>query len=347
MSTTPVQFYGNNGVQPCMYPEKARSASVQLKASTTYPKGTVLGELVGNNEVQTVTVDATSGTYTLTFNGSTTSAIAFDATAATVQAALLALASISAAGKQTVTISGSPTGGTFKLSYDGQTTSALAYNATATVVQTALRALGTIGGSNVTVSGSAGGPYTVLFAGDLATIRPATLAADSTGLTGGTPSIAVAVVNAGGDPAGVSVTGSAGGPYTVTFQNHLGNTDVGAMTANSGSLSGNTHTASIVTTTAGSAGTPGQFAPYADSASDGSQVAKAVVKYDCKTDASNNVTFGLGGTSPWGETYPTAPVWIEGYFSTLDLVGLDAAAVTDLGKLVQGTLAGGGVLKIE
>ncbi|MGW4119889.1 hypothetical protein [Nocardia sp. NPDC004711] len=63
--------------------------------------------------------------------------------------------------KFTVTIGGSPTGGTFPLTFNGQTASGIAYNATAAAVQTALEALSSIGAGNVTVTGSAGGPYTV------------------------------------------------------------------------------------------------------------------------------------------------------------------------------------------
>ncbi|MCU1640914.1 MAG: hypothetical protein JWN03_1189 [Nocardia sp.] len=61
----------------------------------------------------------------------------------------------------TVTIGGTPTGGTFPLTFNGQTATGIAYNAAASAVQTALEALSTIGTGNVTVTGSAGGPYTV------------------------------------------------------------------------------------------------------------------------------------------------------------------------------------------
>lgn len=92
---------------------------------------------------------------------------------------------------QTVTITGGPTGGTFTLTYKGQTTAGIAYNAASSAVQTALQALSTIGAGNATVSGSAGGPYTVTFAGTLATDTTA-LTASGAGLTGGTsPSITV------------------------------------------------------------------------------------------------------------------------------------------------------------
>ncbi len=76
---------------------------------------------------------------------------------------------------QTVTL-GTQSSGTFTLTYKGQTTATIAYNAASAAVQTALQALSTIGAGNATVSGSAGGPYTVTFA--------AALASDTTALTG-------------------------------------------------------------------------------------------------------------------------------------------------------------------
>lgn len=91
---------------------------------------------------------------------------------------------------QLVTILGTPTGGTFKLAYLGEETGTIAYNAASTAVQSALVAV--LGTGNVTVSGSAGGPYTVTLTGDFAGQNNVLLTADSTGLTGGTPSITVA-----------------------------------------------------------------------------------------------------------------------------------------------------------
>lgn len=65
---------------------------------------------------------------------------------------------------QTLTITGTPTGGTIKLAFKGQTTGTIAFNATAATVQAALRALSRVG-PGLTVSGSAGGPYTITFTG--------------------------------------------------------------------------------------------------------------------------------------------------------------------------------------
>ena len=85
---------------------------------------------------------------------------------------------------QTVTISGSPSGN-FTLTYLGQTTGSIAYNATAATVQTALAALSTVGSGNVSVTGSAGGPWTVVFGSLLAPAQPLTAST----ITGGTIAI--------------------------------------------------------------------------------------------------------------------------------------------------------------
>jgi len=103
---------------------------------------------------------------------------------------------------QTITVTGAPTGGTFTLTWNGQTTAAIAYNATAAVVQTALAALSNIGAGNVTVTGNAGGPYTVDFVGTLANTDVAQMTATAS-LTGGTtPGVTIATTTAGGADAG-------------------------------------------------------------------------------------------------------------------------------------------------
>lgn len=84
---------------------------------------------------------------------------------------------------QTVAL-GSPSAGSFSLTYKGQTASGLAFNAAAATVQTALQGLSTIGVGNALVTGSAGGPYTVTFAGTLATDTTA-LTGSGASLTGG------------------------------------------------------------------------------------------------------------------------------------------------------------------
>lgn len=101
---------------------------------------------------------------------------------------------------QAVTISGAPTGGTFTLTFRGQTTAGIAYNAAVATVQSALEALSTIDDGDVHVTGSAGGPYSVHFINDLGHQDVDLMAADGSGLTGGTtPSVAVTETTKGSD----------------------------------------------------------------------------------------------------------------------------------------------------
>jgi hypothetical protein len=106
------------------------------------------------NEIQTITVNATDGTYTLTFDGQTTAAIDYDATAATVQAALQALSNVAPGD---VIVTGGP-GGTAAL---------------------AVEFSGTYDGTDV-----------------------AAMTADSGSLTGGTSTAAIATTRAGSDRTG-------------------------------------------------------------------------------------------------------------------------------------------------
>lgn len=224
----------------------AKRISVKLPASVTYAKGTVLGEVAGANEVQTVTLASTtaSGTFTLTYAGQTTAAIAYDATAATVQSALEALSNVgannvsvsgSAGGPWTITFQNTlgkqnvaemtadstslggtnevqtvtltnAAGGTFTLTYAGQTTGAIAYDATAGTVDTALEALSNIGAGDVAVTGSAGGPYTVTFTSALAATNVAEMTASGASLTGTN------------EVQRITITGTpTGGDFTLTY----------------------------------------------------------------------------------------------------------------------------------
>ncbi|HEY5312857.1 MAG TPA: autotransporter-associated beta strand repeat-containing protein, partial [Pirellulales bacterium] len=149
------------------------------------------------NNGQIVNVSGSAGTFTLTINGQTTTAIAYNATTATVQTALQTLTSIGtgnvvvtgSAGAYLVTFQGalalatqplmvaagsagasaavSETIGTFTLSFNGQTTGSLPYFATTAQVLAALEQLSSIPAGSVSVSGEAG-EYAVSFVGSLA-----------------------------------------------------------------------------------------------------------------------------------------------------------------------------------
>jgi hypothetical protein len=98
------------------------------------------------------------------------------------------------------TAGGAATGGTFTLTFDGATTAPVAYNVSAADLQTALRAIPTINGANVGVTGSAGGPYTITFAGTLANKSVTLIQATTALVTGpGSPyTMTVAQTVAGG-----------------------------------------------------------------------------------------------------------------------------------------------------
>jgi len=103
-----------------------------------------------------------------------------------------------AAEVQTVTITGTPTGGDFTLTNDGQTTADIAFDAAASAVQSALEALSNLAPGDVTVSGAAGGPYTVTFTVTQGNVPQ--LTADGSGLTGGVdPDVTVATTTSGND----------------------------------------------------------------------------------------------------------------------------------------------------
>lgn len=135
---------------------------------------------------------ANGGPYTITFNGSLASAPQTLITASgsgltggtspTVTVSHSTTGATAVNEQQTVTITGTlPDTGGYTLTYSGQTTTQLSYTGSAATVQAALQALSNIGNGNATVSGSAGGPYTVTFTGSLAATNVAALTAtDST-----------------------------------------------------------------------------------------------------------------------------------------------------------------------
>lgn len=105
------------------------------------------------NEVQTITVDATGGTFTITYSGQTTSATAYNASASTVQTNLVALSNIDSGD---VTVTGGPgdAGGTtpYVLTFGG----ALAQKDVAAVTTNAGSLTG--GAGTATVATSTAGP---------------------------------------------------------------------------------------------------------------------------------------------------------------------------------------------
>ncbi|HMG44987.1 MAG TPA: hypothetical protein VK611_26880 [Acidimicrobiales bacterium] len=99
---------------------------------------------------------------------------------------------------QTITEGGSGLT-SFTLTYAGQTTTSLLAAATSAQVQAALEALSNIAVGDVTVTGDAGGVYTVTFGGNLANTNVAQMTSTP---TGGTGTVTVATSTAGGADVG-------------------------------------------------------------------------------------------------------------------------------------------------
>lgn len=141
----------------------------------------------------------------------------------------------------------------------------------------------------------------------------------------------------------VSCSGGAfpGTAVVATFQGGLAGRPIPVMTLGTNSLSGGSSpTAGVAHTTTGR--TAGTFKAYADGNSDGSQAAKAILPYDCTTDAAGMVSFSDTNGGVWGEKAFDVDVYYSGVFKTSELVGLDANGVTDLsGLIISGSVSDG------
>lgn len=248
MPTTAAFTYSPTRVDPYMDPDSAKMFNVALPASVNYAAGTILGEVIGTNELQTLL------------------------------------------------IAGGGTGGTFTVTFSGQTTAGVAFNATASTLQAALEALSNVGNGNIKVTGG---------------------------------------------PAGVA-------PFAIEFTGALAGADQATITSSVASITGGTPTQTVTAVRNGAAGTTGQFKAYSETATDGSQIAKAILVYACSTDSSGNVTItGTSGQAGGdvGQTSKYASAYFSGTFLCSDLSGLDTVAAAQLGRIINGTIATG-VLRI-
>lgn len=102
---------------------------------------------------------------------------------------------------QTIRVSATTTGGTFTLTFNGQTTAPIAFNANAAAIASALGALSNIGAANVQVTGTGTvntANQTALWKGTFEEQGVPQLTSNSTGLTGTSPTVAIATTREGG-----------------------------------------------------------------------------------------------------------------------------------------------------
>jgi hypothetical protein len=137
----------------------------------------------------------------------------------------------------------------------------------------------------------------------------------------------------------VVVTGSAGGPWAVTFQAALGNQLQATMTLFANSLTGGSSPAvGVAKTTPGRSAGP-LYGAYDDALANGLQACRAFLKYATVVypDGTHQSAGGVPAAGP--AAAPTATAYFTGTFYTSALVGLDANGVADVGRLVVGTAA--------
>lgn len=87
--------------------------------------------------------------------------------------------------------------------------------------------------------------------------------------------------------------------------------------------------------------TPGTFKAYASGNSDGSETPKGLLAVDTTTNSSGEHFFGQQAASENGVVHRHTSAFFSGTFDTNDLTGLDANAVTKLGRLISGSVASG------
>lgn len=359
MPLTPNNIYSAKRLIP-FYPEDARKTAIRLAPSKTFARGTVLALIAAASCVQTLTgnTNVTSGTYTLTFYGQTTAALAFNAANSAVQAALEALPAIGA-GNVAVTGGHLGTATPFTITFQGAL-------ANVPVPQGAI---------NVAALGGSG-------------VGSITFVTSTVGLTTGTydvfSSAVVAVPNVAISPSAVAGGAITAGTYNVfyTGRNANGETtlsaQVGSVTTSAGNLTiriaamtglpagltnldvyiapiGGAPTFLGTIAVSGTSTSQTDFAAFASAASfktppttntafvSSANVAAALLEYDCRTDAQGNIALSTdSNTMERQETYENASAFYSGDFRTSDLVGLNAKAIADLqGKLINGNISTG------
>jgi hypothetical protein len=178
--------------------------------------------------------------------------------------------------------------------------------------------------ATLTIGGSpTGGTFTVTFVGDKPYITSAL--AYNVSLANFRTALETAVPEWKGN---ITVTGTAGSSYVVTFGTDLANQRIGGLfQVNISALTGGTPTGSWARTTRGSCGA----AQYDVYSSGSNNDVDAFLQYDTLVSPGGSRLGEFNGST----NQPYAPsAFVAGFFDPADLVGLDSNAYT-LGKLVK------------
>lgn len=367
MPTSFTQTYTQTPLTPYKAGAMLLADDYPVAANQVIPPGGVVAQVTAASvtDVQTLTGTASGGTFTIQFGNAlsyVTAALAYNATAAQVQAALQALPNIDSGG---VTCTGGPLGsGTVVCTFAGKLASQpqplmVINNGNAT-------------GGSISVAHTAQGvqQYSIVNYNSALVANPTTAATLSDSATAGTWStatsstweVAYTYVTAGGESLpsyaatialatalhSIGVSSITGIPAGVTAVNFY----VNGLFAKQQAVTNNaTGAVTITGPAAASAAVPPPAVSTAYYYGDGSQIPIGVAKYKMATAPNGVITFGL---TPTGNEYQpnnyAGNVFVSGWFSCSTLsvggaAGVDQNTVNKLGRLTRGSLTTG-VLKI-
>ena len=200
---------GQYTVRPADLVNSGKSITVRMKHFSAFALRRGGPISVGSNEVQTLSIDATGGTFTLTFRGQTTGAIPFDVSAAELQAFLEGLSSVGADNLSVVDNGG----GTFSINFIGAL-------GRMNVPEMTGDGTGLTGGAGLAIATVVDGKQFSLV------VSPSSR---TVGAAGGT--VEFTVSNEGGAPINWSATVRSGGDFMSITSGNMG-TDDGTIIAN-------------------------------------------------------------------------------------------------------------------
>lgn len=90
----------------------------------------------------------------------------------------------------------------------------------------------------------------------------------------------------------------------------------------------------------GEIGSSGVYVPYDEGNTDGSEVPKVVLEFDCLTDSRGFVWYDQAYGTNY-EPFEKAQSFFKGVFKVGDLIGLDDNAAKKLGRFIHGDLSDG------
>ena len=356
--SVPMTIYNANPLQPVVGHDY-KEGPVNLPPNSTILAGTVLGAVTAAaNDVQTITLSSTGAgdSFVLTgynpITGVTFNALSqlYNVSTANLQAELVKPANF---GAGNVVVSGSA-GTSYALTFGGALASMVIPPVTA-----AYTSVGGGGSAAVvhTTTGATAGTYAPYSSATLAApaAAPTLTAATGTSPGAGTWSVAYTALNAQGETtispiATVTVTGSqkftissTALPTGATGLNWYVSAGVGGPLVFYSTQSSAAAQDVVAAPTATNHLVPRVNTAYAIVNGAGTQVATALMKYSAVTDSAGLATYGSSPNSggEWGFQRYNVPAFFNGVFNTADLIGLDATAVSQLGRLWNGTTTSG------